>query len=596
MEFEFAEFHFIRPMLLWLLLPALFALFYLKRSAQQKSAWTQVISPHLLNFLFTSGDKQRVKSGFWISSCLLSILLVAISGPSFRQQPVPVQQSQHARVILLDLSLSMDATDIKPSRIERAKYKLVDLLNESREGTVALVVYAGDAFIISPLTSDANTIANMVPTLSSQVMPVLGSRPDIGINRSIELLKNAKLTQGEIIWLTDGVEPEFEEQIIEQLDKSAYQLSILGIGSAQGAPIPLPEGNGFLKNENGAIVIPRLESARLKSLAAKTNAGYVELTADNSDIDYLQDHQRWQAKEDENEENNQQKISQRVDDGYWLVWLALAVFLVKLIRQPVNQIGSYFAPLLLTVFLLGVFSPGAEALEWKDLWLTKDQQANRAFSAGEFDRASDLFTKPQWKATAQYKKGDFEAAANNFDPTSSPGSLYNHGTALAKGGKLEQALSAYQQLLKNKPEHADALHNKKIVEELLKQQQEQEQKNKDQQDQENKQENKDQQQQNSEENGDQSSQQDSQDPQENEQDQQQEQQSQDQQSQDQDNQQNAQQEELEVSQDQRDKQEKDQALEHWLQKIPDDPGGLLRRKMYREYQKRGRKQKEKKLW
>ena len=625
MPINFSDFHFIRPEILWLLIPIALLVFHMNTRAKRTSAWQNVISPHLLEFLFVSGNRKQSRLPIWISAMLASLIVIAASGPSYRQKAVPVFETENAQVILMDLSLSMDATDIKPSRLDRAKFKLLDILEHTKEGTAALVVYAGDAFVISPLTSDSNTIANMVPTLSTGIMPVLGSRPDVGINKAVELLKNAKHNRGQIIWLTDGVESYHSETIIDAVNSSGYQLSILAIGTEQGAPIPLANGNGFLKDSNGAIVVPKLDTTTLSDISAATQAGYVKMTADESDIEYLQKHLEWRAEQNE-DNNDEQKISKWIDDGYWLIWLALLLCLIKIIRQPSGSLASF---LLLACFGMSSFtySPqllaqeqpstdssvesSAENLQsetkeseiepqstsdsswqtdlkqgWTDLWRTKDQQGLAAFRDGNYARAADLFENQDWQATSQFRKGEFNQAANNFSQGQDIRSQYNHATSLAKSEQLQPALDAYNKLLEQQPDHQDALHNKKIVEELFKQQQEKDK----QEDQNSDQENQDQQQQQD----SQSEQQQQQNQQKSEEEQQAEQQQQE--SQEQQQQAEQKQEEMEMSEDERDKSEKDQALEHWLEKIPDDPGGLLRRKMYREYQRRGRKQKEEKLW
>ncbi len=594
MPIELNDFHFIRPYLLFLLIPAMFIIYQLRHQGKKQSAWQNIISPHLLAFLVSKGaekSSQKSRSTFFITGLITLLIILAISGPSFRQKSVPVFQADHAQVILLDLSLSMNATDIQPSRLERAKFKLMDLLNKTKEGTVALVVYAGDAFIISPLTSDSNTIVSMIPTLSTGIMPVLGSRPDIAIDKAIELLQNAKITKGEIIWLTDGVEPNFIEPISSSVLNTQYQLSILAVGTEQGAPIPLPDGNGFLKDSSGSIVIPKLDAQNLTNISKQTKAGFVKLTADNADIEYLQQYQEWQAEANKTDNSNEQMISRWIDDGYWLIWIVLVLFLAKLIKQPSSQLMNVLLPTVL-VLSLGLTSKPASALEWKDLWQTKDQQAKQAFAQGEFDKAAELFEEKQWQATSQFKSGQFAEAANNFDPSASTDSLYNHATSLAKAEKLQESLDAYNQLLEKEPNHEDGLFNKQIVEDLLKQQeqQKQDQQKQDQESEEDKN-NKDQESQDSES--------DSKDKKDGEQDQEEkneEEQQENQESEKTEEEKEAEKQMAEMTKDEREKAEKDQALETWLEKIPDDPGGLLRRKMYREYQLRGREQKEKKLW
>ncbi len=621
MPVDFSQFHFIREAYLLLLIPAFILIYFAKQQSQKDSAWHKVISPHLLKFLITTEQKTK-RSSFptLLVTLLTTCLILAISGPSFRQQAVPVLASENAQVILVDLSLSMDANDIKPSRLERAKFKLIDLLKESKEGSIGLVVYAGDAFVISPLTSDANTIASLVPTLSTQIMPVLGSRPDLGMQKAIELLKNAKHNSGQIIWLTDGVEQDQINAIIEPIKDSGYQLSILAIGTKQGAPIPLPNGNGFLKDSGGSIVVPKLEEQHLRTITNSLDAGYITLTPDSTDIEYLVEHSDWQRENSDTELNQDQKISKWIDDGYWLIWLVVFLFIIRLFKAPVAGLMT-ITSILTSLTMLMALSPQplyaaeqklsqessnseTESSEttteisseksqlnqfWQDLWLTRDQQAQKAFNNGNYEQAANLYQSQDWLASANYKQGNFEQAANMFANNTTGNTqiterdLYNEATSLAKAQKLEQSLEKYNQLLEQNPEHEDGLFNKKIVEDLLNQQQ-QEQQNQDQQQQ-------DQEQQNDQSQDSDSNNQQQQDQQNSEQEEQQQQQSEQQQQQ-----QEQQKQEAEISEDERDKSEKDQALEHWLEKIPDDPGGLLRRKMYREYQRRGRQQKEKKLW
>lgn len=335
MPVDFSEFHLLRPELLLLLIPIFIALYSVRQLARKQSSWQNVISPHLLKFLMVSGEKQKSYLSFWLTGIIACLIILAISGPTFRQKNVPVFQAEKARVILLDLSLSMDATDIKPARIDRARHKIMDLLQKNNEGTVGLVVYAGDAFIISPLTSDANTIAAMVPTLSTNLMPVLGSRPDIAIDKAITLLENAKQPKGQIIWITDGIEKQYLEPIKQSISQSQHLLSILAIGTEQGAPIPLPDNKGFLKDNAGNIILPKLTSEYLQSINQSSNGQYVELSANADDIDFILSALDMDANEDASE--SEQRISRWIDDGYWISWLVLLLMFFKLLRRTDDQ-------------------------------------------------------------------------------------------------------------------------------------------------------------------------------------------------------------------------------------------------------------------
>jgi len=253
MTHDLTQFHWLRPEWLWLLIALFILVISVGYFNRKQSSWQKVVSPHLLQFLIQSEQNQTKQTPFWLIALMGSLIIIAVSGPSFRQKPVPVFQSESARVILLDLSLSMEVADIKPSRVERAKHKIMDILDKNKEGSIALVVYAGDAFIISPLTSDANTIATMVPMLSTGIMPVLGSRPDRAINKAIELLNNAHQNAGQVIWLTDGIDQEYIDPVVQSIKNNKAAVSILAIGTEQGAPIPLPNNSGFLKDTEAIL-------------------------------------------------------------------------------------------------------------------------------------------------------------------------------------------------------------------------------------------------------------------------------------------------------------------------------------------------------
>ena len=500
----------------------------------------------------------------------LIITIIAAAGPSFEKKSVPVYRTGDARVIILDLSLSMDAVDIKPSRLTRAKHKLTDILTASKEGETALIVYAGDAFIISPLTSDANTIKTMVPVLKTGIMPVLGSEPNKAFEKAKQLLINSGKQTGQIIWLTDGMTDVDAELIADTLNDTQYSLSILTIATDQGAPIPLGNDKGFLKDSAGDIVMPTLRMKPFQDLAQHQPTIITGITANNSDVETLMSASTQRL--DKNQESNNEKVSDQLDQGYWLVFPLLPLLLLmfkKNCRLPGISLMLCFV----------IVHPNSHAGIWDDLWLTKNQQAAKAYQQNNSQKAAQLFDDQQWKAASHYKSGNYDKAEELYANNQSATDLYNRGNALAQQKKFDEAIEAYQSALEQQPDFEDAQFNKELLEKLKEQQEQQQQQQQQQNDnQENQQQKNEQQQQND---------------QQSEQEQEQQQQSQES---EQDGEQQQKQQEVDLE-DERDEQEKDQALEQWLRKIPDDPGGLLRRKMYREYKKRGRENRfVKKVW
>ena len=152
-----ADFHFLRPEWFYALIPLLIAVWFVKRWRARATGWQGVIANHLYQHLIT-GKQQSVTSLFVPLLALTWLLgVIALAGPTWERIPQPVYQVKTGHVLVLDMSLSMRATDIAPDRLSRAKYKAIDLVNLIDEGDMGLVAYAGDAFVISPLTEDANT-------------------------------------------------------------------------------------------------------------------------------------------------------------------------------------------------------------------------------------------------------------------------------------------------------------------------------------------------------------------------------------------------------------------------------------------------------
>ena len=384
---EWNQFHLMRPEWLWALLPALILALLLWRARNRSGGWSEVIAPELLPFLV--GKTVAAPGPNLLPFILLAWVLAAIgaSGPSWEKIPQPIHQKQDAMVLVLDLSYSMKAGDLSPSRLDRARQKLLDLLVLRREGQTGLIAYAGDSHIVTPLTDDHPTIANLLPVLTPDMMPVPGSNTAAAIGQAIELLRSAGISQGQIVLVTDGVDREARDNVEDLLDGSGMTLAIVGVGTAIGAPIPLLRG-GFLKDDSGTIVIPKLDHSALQSLAAATGGRYLNIQIDDSDLDQLLSPHLLPG---------QQTIAlDRTadtwhDQGYLLVLLLLPLVL------PLFRRG-WILCLLPIMLLTGPES--ARAQSWDSLWFTPDQQGQRALQQGDNKAAAELFENPEWAGTA----------------------------------------------------------------------------------------------------------------------------------------------------------------------------------------------------
>jgi len=576
---NFSEFHFIRPYWLLAFLALAMLVFFTVKHKLRQGNWQSVCDPELLPFVLQDKELKHSHTPLITSSLAAILAITALAGPTWQRVPTPVFRNAAALVIALDLSRSMDASDIKPSRLERARYKVTDLLKKRKDGQTALLVYAGSAFTVTPLTDDTETINNQLGALTTNIMPAQGSQSDLAINKALELFKNAGLQQGQILLITDD---ERIEGAFAQVElPTNFQLSILGVGTAEGAPITLAQG-GFLIDSNGSIVLPKLNTRALQKVAQAGGGIYQQITGSSADIETLSRHFEQAAKRGETLENNL-LLENWVEAGVWLL-LPLLLFASLSFRRGLLS--------LLFVLLLP-FPEESYALEWQDLWQTKDQQAQQSFTKGDYQDAAEKFTDPAWLAAAQYKADTKLTEKQELPPVTTDTGYYNQGNVLAKSGQLEKAISAYEQALKLNPDNEDAQYNKEIVEKALKQQEQQQQNQDKNQDQDKKQnqENKDQSEPNEqkdqqgEQPGKDSEQQDPQNP-EDPQGSDKQDKPNDQEQQDAEQQKPEDADEPESEQEQAadpQNSEQQQANEQWLKRIPDDPSGLLKRKFLYQY-------------
>ena len=603
------EFHFLRP--LWLLaIPLVWWLvFRLLAKWWSTANWEKIVEPHLLQFLATSPATQKSSLLPWIMCFTGSLLLLALAGPVWEKVPQPLLQKSQARVLVLDLSFSMLATDIKPTRIDRARFKLEDLLKRFVEGDTALIAYAGEAFVISPLTHDPATIAALLPGLRPNIMPVPGSRADHAFSLAADLLSRSKSGSGHIIWITDGIEGQDFAALENTVGRN--RLSILAVGTESGSPVAL-SGGGFLKDKNGAIVIPKLNSQPLEKLANKKQGTFTVLSVDDRDVERIIEAET--AVTDFVEDEQRRTADKWDEEGPWLLLLALPLAAVLFRR------GLLLSWSLLVLFGVSILPNSAEAFGWDDLWLRTDQQAVKLFQAGAAKDAAQLFENPEWKGTAAYRTGDYETAIEEFSRQDSPIANFNRGNSLAVTGRLQDALDAYEEVLAENPQHEDAQFNHDLIEKLMREQQNKQQNNKAEKGNKNKQQNdkEDQQQDSSKSEAEQNEKseqesstekQDSGDPQSSEDkkynDKKQLNEDKKNLNENAESTKNKKKENSQKKNDEsaeknifaRDKEEltaeeqsRQQALEQWLRKIPDDPGRLLRNKMQREYQRRDKQQ------
>ena len=445
----------VRPWWLAAIPPGLALVWWLRRHWERSGSWESIVDPALLPHLVVGSGTPRREWPWAVMAVAVVVAGLALAGPAFERLEQPVFRSLAARVIALDVSRSMSARDLAPSRMVRARHKVSDLLRRSRDGRTGLVVFAGDAFVVAPLTRDADTLVHLLSAIDTSVIPVQGSRPDLGLATAHELLEKGRATVGEVILVTDGVKGPRTRDTAETLAGRGIRVSVLAVGTEEGAPVPLSEG-GFLKSLSGEIVVPRVDTATLRAIAAAGKGRFSTVTADDADVDWLLG-----TRVDDPWRRTLEEVDRTTDEwrdeGPWLV-LALLPMAALAFRR-----GWLLALPLAVSFPLS----DAGAFEFADLWARPDQQAARSIERGDTDRAAAIAPDHRWRGTALYRGGRFDESAGAFAGGDTADDHYNRGNALARAGDLRGALDAWDEALARDPAHADAEHNRNIVESLI---------------------------------------------------------------------------------------------------------------------------------
>lgn len=322
---ELDQLHFLRPWFLALLGPLVLVIYLYWKQLAHENPWKKVCEPHLLQNLMANSIWP---SEFWKMPILLLIifllLLTALAGPTWQKLTVPLYKNPARLVIALDLSPLMLAQDLKPDRITRAQFKIQDLLKQF-DGQTGLIAFADESYVVSPLTTDNNTLNNFISELSPNLMPVQGSNIKEALKKAASLFGSAS-SNGDILLITANSANSEDQTYAQLLARQGIHVSVLAMATNTGAPVPLGNGS-WLGNTQGDPIISKLDSHTLATLAQNGKGQYVEFSGDNRDINniilMLKEH---------NILNNQlySHLSAQawLDEGHWLILLLLPFLLI----------------------------------------------------------------------------------------------------------------------------------------------------------------------------------------------------------------------------------------------------------------------------
>lgn len=436
-----SDFHFLRPMWFLALIPSVLILAALWYNHARSSSWHAVFDRQLLAQLWIEPPGRLSRVPLVMLGVGWLLVIVALAGPAWERLPEPVWRSMASRILVLDLSASMMTTDLTPSRLERARFKIMDILEKSAEGRTGMVVFAGEPHIVTPLTEDTATITNLLGALTTDIIPEPGNTGGPALQMASSLLQQAGLRYGDLLLLSDGLDDiSASLAVARDLTAQGYRLSVLALSATQP------------------------DTDALKELARTGGGAFSMLTADDHDLDDVL-----------LELDQASSMQERMDTGMIERWIERGVWLLPLLLML--GAAGFRRGWLSGMLVILMLPPPAQAFEWRDLWLRSDQQAVDALVQGQPAVAAQQFTDSSWRGMALYQAGDYAGAAKAFAESDNVNTGYNRGNALAKAGQLDKAAQAYREVLRHMPDHADAIANLALVEELLQQQQDQPQDN-----------------------------------------------------------------------------------------------------------------------
>lgn len=420
------HFHFLRP--LWLLAVPILLFMWLRIRPRKeiKNKSQEGIAPHLAKAL--SVGNSAVRKIYPIDGVVIGgiCLALAVAGPTWSRTPNPLVAETAPLVVIMKVTESMLDSDIAPSRLDRARFKVLDLVAARAGARTALVAYAGTSHRVSPLTEDPNILQPLLESLAPEIMPETGDDAGAALNLAIEILATAD-TPGAILFVLDDLSPASISQLNEITDPPRPPLVFL---------TALPE------------------SKQIAQLQQIKDATIVAMTPDDRDIHQIERvlksaHQA-ALLDDERLEWN--------DRAWWLVW-PIVIIAAFWFRRGWTMRWA----ICLTVSMLYFQPSQARADGWIDWFLTADQQGRIAYERKEFEKAGELFVDPMWKGYAMYRAGQYEEAVSVFAALDTADAAFAQGMAEIRNRQYRPAVRSFEKALERQPDFPEAEKNREIA-------------------------------------------------------------------------------------------------------------------------------------
>jgi len=456
-----ASFQFLQPLWLLLLPPLWVLIWAYVRHLRGESMWVRICDSRLLRHM-TRGQTHKAGRNThpWVLGGVLTLGVIAAAAPSWSRLSYPIMESTDARIVVLDLSRSMLVQDVRPNRYRHAVVAASEIIGNGYQGETGLVVFAGAAFVLAPLSRDDATLLAFLEAVHPDTMPQDGSKLAPAIASAQDLLKASVRGHGQILLITSGDSTD-ETAIQAALAAAAqgHRVSVLAIGTAAGGP-SLDQKGGLLRDANGEIQIKKTNFELLRRIALAGNGSMVikdaaigsnDLVATRLDANQLVESGR----------RADDATREAADDGVWLVWLMLPLTLFLFRR---NQLW------MLLVLVMAPAEREVYASEWDGFWTHPEKIAFQAYSREDYDTTLQMTGNPLLRGASYYRDGNYSQALEQFDKGKSADSIYNRANTLAQLQRFNEAIVAYRQALELDPAMTSASYNKRLIELFLEQQ------------------------------------------------------------------------------------------------------------------------------
>lgn len=454
---DWEMFHFLRPDFLWLLVPLLVGMLIVFFGIREEVKWAKVIAPHLRPYVIQKGSEKFKKVMQFVMFFAIGLAIVGVAGPTWKKYELPQKTLESPLVIALDLSQSMMSTDIQPSRLERAKFKISDFIEANPKVRMALIGYAGTAHTIIPLTRDYKIINSHITSLKPSIMPFPGSdlSAALELTDSITKVTTAPAT---LLLITDDLSENNFQHLQSYVSKGNTTVHIMPMNTPSGADVPSPRyKNRMLKDKNGKVVHTSLNMDVMSKLKSIENIKISALTLDKTDMQLIAADIGSRLEFKEKQEDKDQDWE---DKGMFLA-IPFAFAVLYWFRKG--------WVLFMLVGMLGITSCASEEKpevnkeevkqKFTDLWYTKDYQGQESYDEGNYAEAAEEFEDPMHKGAAYYKYGDYNSAIEEFKKDSTAQGKYNLGVSHYQNGDYEKAKIAFEEAIELNPDMQNAAKN-----------------------------------------------------------------------------------------------------------------------------------------